>query len=170
MTVAAWLQNDGLFKEQLAIGHRWAEHVVSILTAAGLDAEATPMSVRATVEDRGQYAQELDIVVEGIRVECKSRKLRFTDSPSSYPYRTAFLDTVSGWDAKETKPTAVVLVSQLTGACLVIPVRTSRDSWTTRAIHDRVRNIDERCYECPRELLLPMATFVDWLAKRSPSR
>jgi hypothetical protein len=168
--LSRWMANDNLFTEQLAAGHRWAEVVGDRLRReCGFPVSVTPMTVRASVEDIPRYADDIDIRVghddaPQVVIESKSRALTFTEDPASFPYRTALVDTRSGWDAKETPPAAVVLVSQQTSAMLVISVRRTRRLWTTKYAYDRVRDIYDHWYEVPREALVPMQTLVDWLA------
>lgn len=161
---ARWLENDQLFFEQLEIGHDWAEKVATRLSAAGVGASATPMTRRSSVDHRHEYRNEQDVVIaRGHRaVEVKSRNLAFFEEPSTYPYPTALLDTVSGWNAKHPKPIAVVLVSQITGAMLVAPLSTS-DNWTVTSAHDRVRGIDDRWYTVDVDDLIPFPVFVQRL-------
>jgi RNA polymerase primary sigma factor len=161
---ARWLDNDQLFFEQLEIGHDWAEKLATRLTAAGVSASATPMVRRSSVDHRHEFRNEQDVVLaRGHRaVEVKSRNLAFFEEPSTYPYPTALLDTVSGWDAKHPKPIAVVLVSQITGAMLVAPLSTS-DNWTVTNAHDRVRGIDDRWYTVDVDDLIPFPVFVQRL-------
>lgn len=161
---ARWLDNDQLFFEQLEIGHDWAEKVATRLTAAGVSASATPMVRRLSVDHRHEFRNEQDVVLaRGHRaVEVKSRNLAFFEEPSTYPYPTALLDTVSGWDAKHPKPVAVVLVSQITGAMLVAPLSTS-DNWTVTNAHDRVRGIDDRWYTVDVDDLIPFPVFIQRL-------
>jgi hypothetical protein len=163
-----WIENEALFKAELADGHRWAEAVGTRLIRSGLPARVSPMSVRDNVGDIPEYADELDSVVgdqNPIVIESKSRRLSFTEDPDSYPYETAFVDTCNGWDAKSTKPRAIVLVSQHTTAMLGISVRT-RSSWTVTRTFDRVRRIYDDWYLVPKAQLQPFDHLVDWLHTR----
>jgi hypothetical protein len=167
MPIAAtpWLDNDALFFAQVGIGHRHALHVGTMILAEGLPVQVTKPTLRESVADRAQYLDELDVLVGSrspVTLEIKSRNLRFT-SPADYPFNTAFVDTVSGWNAKPAKPAAVVLVSQITLAALVISVKHTRDSWTTRRGHDGVRNIDDTWYMVPKSGLAPFTTLLKWL-------
>jgi hypothetical protein len=129
-----WFSNDELFAEELHRGHIWARSVASRLREEGLTVEQPEMRWRDSIDDRGRFASEEDLVVplpeERFLIECKSRNLHFSDDPRSYPFPTAFVDTVSGWDQKRLKPHAVVLVSQHTDSMLAIAVRETRDAWT----------------------------------------
>ena len=161
---AAWFENDELFFDELSTGHRFTELVATRLRERGVAAEVTPMERRRTIDDRGEFSSEIDLFAGTDRkpIEVKSRQLTFGTDPRSYPYRTAFVDTVSGWDAKTRKPVAVVLVSQLTQEMLVVPP-SRRAHWTVERKHDRVRNITDSWYCAPRGYLRTFDQFVEWL-------
>jgi hypothetical protein len=50
---------------------------------------------------------------------------------------------------------------------LVVPVRTTRDRWTVKAMRDRIRGIDDRWYECSTSLLVTFDRLVDRLKGRA---
>ena len=166
-----WFDNDELFRQKLETGHRWARAVAERLQAEGIDARLTPLRWRNSIDDRHRFRNEQDVVVntdEGQYViEVKSRDLDFDEEPSSYPYDTAYVDTVSGWDQKDREPTAVVLVSQLTGGMLVVPVRKTRAHWRKVRNFDRRRSISDWWYEVDKQFLKPMSDLISWLATRS---
>lgn len=161
-----WFDNDGLFRSELEEGHRQARKVSLRLEAQGLTTSLTPLAWRSTIDDRHQFSGEIDLKVERLPVEAKSRRLTFTDKPHTYPFATAFIDTVSGWEQKTVKPRAVVLVSQETGCMLVVPVSGSRSQWSIKATRDRVRDIHDEWYVCSRGLLVTFDYFVSWLKKQ----
>jgi hypothetical protein len=84
----------------------------------------------------------------------------------SYPYDSAFVDTLDGWNKKKEKPLAVVLVSQKTSSMLVVPVSTSAN-WGSESKYDRVRGIFETWLTVGREYLKPMEELVSWLKTRT---
>lgn len=159
--------DDELFRHEATIGHRWSDYVCGLLSDAGVLCHTQPLEFASSVADRVRFQQEQDILLDSVGgcIEVKSRRLKFTDSPDSYPYSTAFVDTCHGWDLKQPKPRAVVLVSQLTQACLVIPTSTQA-GWTRRQSFDRVRKIEETWYCAERASLRPLAELVDWLVQK----
>ena len=165
-----WFENDDLFRRELEAGHRWAQVVSQRFQGAGLHVEVTPLEWRKDIDDRHRFAGERDLLVgkSHVHIESKSRRLHFTDDPATYPFDTAFVDTVSGWDQKPSVPVAVVLVSQLTEGMLVVPVRRTRAEWTIEERRDRVRDISDRWYCVRRRLLLPFDDLVQWLLQRPP--
>jgi hypothetical protein len=165
-----WFDNDELFRKELEEGHRWASLVVDRLNEQGVPALLTPLAWRKSIHDRSEFVDETDIVVQTsagpLPIESKSRNLHFTEDPTTYPYPTAFVDTVSGWDKKTTKPFAVVLTSQKTQQMLVVPSRSPSLWWLTTTAYDRTRRIQDVWYEVPCYSLLPFQTLVDALRKR----
>jgi hypothetical protein len=163
-----WFANDALFFEQLEEGHLWALRVGWRLLAEGFPVQVTKPTRRQTIADRGDYADELDIRVgrsDPLILEVKSRALVFTEDPASYPYATAFVDTAKGWKAKWHKPVAVVLVSQRTGSMLVIPVRTTQESWGIEKHTDHVRGFHERFYTVEKRWLQSFDALIGWLRR-----
>lgn len=167
-----WFKNDALFEDELRRGHSWAQRLAEALTAQGLTVDLTPLVLRERIEDRQDFANEGDLVVRTARgrllIESKSRDLAFT-SVEDYPYSTALVDTVSGWDQKQDKPWAVVLTSQITEARLVIPV-SSKPEWRQVERFDNVRQIRDKFYEVERCRLRPFEELVDRLKMLGPPR
>lgn len=165
-----WMNNEKLFVQQLKIGNKWTEYVAEKLRENKINAYATELEVRDTVDDRHRFTNEQDILFESMPgcVEVKSRKIKFFDDPHSYPMQTAFVDTVFGWEKKKPKPLAVVLVSQITKSMLVVPVSTEK-MWGTSTHFDKVRQITETSHTVDKSLLKPFSDFVDWLKNRQDS-
>lgn len=162
-----WFENDELFFDELARGHQWAEFVAERLRRAGFETEVTPMRKRQSIEHRHEFAREIDLLVGPRKApfEVKSRDLSFGEDVASYPYRTAFVDTVSGWDAKDPRPVAVVLVSQRTRAMLVVPPSTAPE-WERESKRDRVRGIDDEWYTISRSRLLTFDELAERMRRR----
>jgi hypothetical protein len=162
-----WFENDGLFLTELQDGHREAIGVADRLRDRGLAVEVTPFEWRETIDHRHRFADEVDLTV-GTRAPChvdvKSRRLSFR-GPSDYPWPTALVDTVSGWEAKTRKPVAVILVSKTTGGLAVVRSST-RAQWTTSRRFDSRRGIEDSFFEVDKELLAPFDEFVEWLHQR----
>lgn len=156
--------DDKFFREQLKVGDYWAEQVAKQIRAAGKFAVASPTEFAETEAEREHFKTfDKDITLSRNRVlEVKSRNLSFTADPASFPYETAFMDTVEGWEAKDVQPTAVAVVSQVTGAVLIAPVSRFAE-WKQSRVYDRVRGFHIRVYECPRGLLKTFGEFVEWL-------
>jgi len=159
-----WFSDTKLFVSQLREGHEFAELVADRMRGHGIAVRVTPMEIRADIEDRHRFADEHDLTVgrhRKIRIDVKSRNLAFT-SRANYPYPTALVDTLPGWRAKTFKPAAIVLVSQITRAMVVVP-RSTEARWTVRRRTDHVRSIDDRFLEVPRGLLRSFEDLVHWI-------
>jgi hypothetical protein len=158
---------DELFRAEATEGHKWAEVVCERMRSHGVACHTQPLQFASSVEDRARFQNEQDISLDVIGgcIEVKSRRLNFTDDPASFPYSTAFVDTCYGWDLKQPKPRAVVIVSQHTGACLVVPTSTQA-GWTRKQSFDRVRRISETWYCAERPSLRPFMELVGWVVAK----
>lgn len=151
-----------IFAEHAKIGQTWAEHVAQDLNKYGIDCKATPLEFAKSVADRARFENEQDIVLEKGCLEVKSRRLKFTDDPESFPYPTAFVDTIFGWEKKSPFPLAVILVSQITEAKLVVPVSTY-EKWGKQHSFDRIRKHSDVWYTVRKEYLRPYSDLKAWL-------
>lgn len=151
------------FLQQLTIGDKWATHVAAQIMEAGKYAYATPTQVAQTPEQIAEFtAKEKDIMLDrGRTLEVKSRSLTFT-GVEDYPYPTVFVDTAEGWHAKEGKAVAVAVVSQVTGAVVVVPVSTE-PMWGVGKVFDSKRGFDIDVLECPKGCLRTFEEFLAWL-------
>jgi len=162
-----WFTNDELFRRELEEGYERAEEVAAALRDRGFRVDVTPLEWRRTIEDRHEFRDEFDLKVgtrRPCRIDVKSRRLEFS-GPADYPYRTALVDTVPGWESKARKPVAIVLVSQFSGGLAVVRAST-RSKWTVRSRFDTVRQIKDDFYEVDRRLLASFNELVAWLERR----
>ncbi len=147
--------SNELFQQQLTIGHKWTTLVAERLNNCGIEAEVTAMDYVDEEAEMGDYADEQDVtLITGHCVEVKSRNLEFGADPKSFPYTTAFVDTVGGWAKKINTPIAVVFASQITGEMLVVMTDTF-DQWGSVKKFDRVRGYSDNFHTVQRRLLLP---------------
>lgn len=162
-----WQENDELFHTELKSGHSWAEQVAEALASNKVKCHVKPVEFRKNYKDRKRFENEQDIILDSMPgcIEVKSRRLSFGPEPSSYPFKTAFVDTQSGWNKKKPKPLAVVLVSRETRDMLVIPVSTS-NQWGIQTSFDRVRSIEESWFTVDKRLLKTFGSLTDWLFDR----
>lgn len=163
-----WGYDDNLFRKEAHIGQTFSQKVAAYLNSRNILCEATELEFAKDVADRERFKKhEQDIIFHkfGGCLEVKSRRLKFNSDPDSYPYGTALVDTVSGWDAKERIPLAVVLISQETDAMLVIPPST-KESWRHFSSFDKIRRINETWYECPKSNLVHMDRLIEFLAQK----
>ena len=163
-----WGYDDNFFRKEAQIGQTFTEIVANYLNYNGIKCRATELEFAKDVADRERFkTHEQDIIFDLMPgcLEVKSRRLQFFPDPNSYPFSTAFVDTVSGWDAKAEVPLGVVLISQMTSSMLVVPP-SSKNLWTQYSSYDRFRKIHETWYQCPKTELKHIDLLVDFLIKR----
>jgi hypothetical protein len=154
-----WFSNDKLFLRELRDGHAWQMLPTVFFALHGLEVVVPSLAVRRDVSERRAWRSSVDIRVGGWDIEVKSRRERFT-SPADYPYPTAYVDTVSGYESKPRPPLAYVLVSRPTGGMLALSVARTRELWTVRESRDRTRGITDAFYEVPRRCLVSLDALV----------
>jgi len=153
-----WVENDALFKKELRQGFKWQLHVAKYFKDLGFDVDVPKLRIRESVNEISEFSDEPDIVWCGRIFEVKSRKVSFT-CPADFPYQTIMVDTVSGWKAKEHKPTEYICVSTLTGAIICLGGET-QPLWTEREAFDYTRKIRDMFYEADKSLWMPVDIMV----------
>lgn len=164
--VDQWMANDDLFFAELEEGYKWELSLYHRLLRDGVSAvHVTPIPANWPRHERREWLSRYgDIAVpdlDGIHLEVKSRRIRFT-SPEDFPYPTVYVDG-EGSRRQKIVPddrVAYVLVSQVTGAVVWVPPGTPTRK---RRIWDRVRNIPVLIHEVPREALLAYGELVEYL-------
>jgi len=171
-----WLSNDALFFRELSRGRRAELLVGTHLLSGGLavyvpELHMSPRQSRLDmIRDQEACRGSVDLYVSHLHsnvwlpLEAKSRRLEFS-TPANYPFETALVDTVSGWKEKAPKPVAVILLSQQTSQCLVVPVSTEA-LWHIERHHDPIRHIEDSFFTCPKHLLRTFDDFVSWAHTR----
>jgi hypothetical protein len=158
-----WQHNDNLFFKELKEGFKWQQLPALFFTLHGCNVDMPDLSIRESIKEAHKWLGETDMLVNGQYVEIKSRNEPFTDF-ESFPYATIFVDTVSGYDAKETKPIAYVMISRPTGAMLCIKGDQS-NAWSIERKFDRTRKIWDDFYMCPKSRLQTMDVLISFLKK-----
>jgi hypothetical protein len=121
-------------------GHRYNEIVAMRFRSEGIGCSVPSLELVSTVaEIKRMTDNDKDIILDnGKVIEVKSRNRRFTEDPQSFPFDELMVDTVSGYNAKKVKPICYVVVSQITGAMLVIPGHTEQ-KWRKQKAYDQAR-------------------------------
>ncbi len=163
MSSLPWFEDDELFEAYLREGYKWASMVAGRLRAAGLEyVELTPYKMRETFADRAEFRGEQDLRIRGMPIEVKSRNLRFSGAPGSYPFSTAFVGSIRKWERFEQRPVAVVLVSQFTGSMLSTIVGECVE-WEEAETYDRIQKRLVLSHAVPRSCLVTFADLVEYL-------
>lgn len=153
--------------ESFHIGGYWSKEVAKVLNSRGIRCHAPDVQIAKDNYERDQMTRfEKDIIFDWSDecLEVKSSTRDFTDDVLQYPYQSLFVDTVSGFDAKATKPLAYVLISQKTRGMVCISPRTVAQ-WKKVHTFDNKRQIMEWFYSAPKTVLRPFDLLVDHLMK-----
>lgn len=159
--MTSWSQNDELFKKELLAGHAWQELPATFFKLHGFEVQTPELKIRESITEASKWLDSTDLIVEGFKLEVKSRNEIFT-SAQSFPYETALVDTVSGYDGKIEKPLAYIMISRPTGSMLCLKAESSQ-GWTVQKKFDHVRKIEDQFYLCDRKLLQPINVLVSFI-------
>lgn len=163
--MSSWSKNDKLFLSELKIGHQWQYLPALFFKLNNFDVEVPELKIRKSIKEASKFIDTVDLKVNGIEIEVKSRNESFT-SPENFPYSTVFVDTVSGFNNKTNKPFAYVMISRSTGCMLWLPTSTYK-KWGTEFKFDRVRKIREQFYNADKKLLKSMESLVKELNEKA---
>jgi len=158
-----WIDDDAKFRKRWEEGENHTKQIAERLRSDGLDVVEPEKSFRKTYADRGKYRDEIDLTVNGYRIEVKSRTKYWT-SLRDYPFDSIFVDTVKKWDRHVPMPLATICVSQKTGAIIVIPAKTSGD-WTRISGIDKDSKHNDEWYSAPNETWQTYEKLVSFLKK-----
>lgn len=160
--IKPWAQNDTLFKKELEIGHAWQDLPATFFRLHGFSAEVTELKFRESISEASKWLDSADLIINNFFIlEVKSRNETFT-SPQSFPYQTALVDTVAGYDGKSEKPLAYIMISRPTGAMLCLRSGSSQ-KWTKQKKFDNVRKIECEFYLCDKKMLQPLDVLVNYI-------
>lgn len=167
-----WPEDEEGFRRNLKVGHLWANLAADYFRCLGLHVDVPEQTIRKDISEADTYTKhDLDMTIEGVRIEVKSRSLksvRFT-SVKDFPYPAPLIDTVRGWDAKIEVPRIVLCVSQVrdadgrwNGAGIWLPVIYTRDEWLKEPHWDSERNMKRRelFYVCRKSLWHDMPALI----------
>ena len=157
--MTAWSKNDELFFKELKSGHAWQRLPALFFELHGFDVKIPELRIRDNIKEASKWIDTVDLLINGLQFEIKSRNEIFT-SPTSFPYNSIFVDTVSGFDSKTSIPFAYLMISRSTGSMLWLSTE-SKNSWTIEEKFDRVRRIREQFYTAGKDLLQPLSSLVE---------
>jgi hypothetical protein len=154
----SWISDSSHFKRELTEGFQYQEGLLIQLWCEGLDIDYNNLEFRKNFADRKRFQNEKDAVVNGHRLEIKSRRLSF-NSVTDYPFDTIIVDTVKKWNLREPKPIALALISRPTKSVIAIPASTESE-WHMIDRVDKVRGFDEQFYVAPKECAISYKGLV----------
>lgn len=164
----SWSQNDALFFKELKEGYQWQQMPALYFQLRGLSVEVPELKIRSSIKEASKWINTPDLLVNGHVIEIKSRNESFT-SGNDYPYPTVFVDTVSGYEAKETKPLAYVIISRPTGSMVVLKTLSSK-GWMVESKFDHVRKIKEDFYVCKPKHLQTLDILVSYIKNHEKTK
>lgn len=159
----AWLDNHSLAEAECRTGWVYEDKVAAYLRREGLHVDQPPKSWRANVQERHAYVNELDLLVSGLRVSVKSRRVEFT-CPDDIPRNRdpLFVDTVRKWGLRDPEPKAVVCISQVTDAMIWTSTHPdAKAAWDVQGAFDATRGYADAFLAAGRDLWSPIDTFVE---------
>jgi hypothetical protein len=161
-----WYKDEAGFAEELARGRKTQIRIAMRLIPLGLWVRVEPFKERKGLASQDPKCQDdQDVEVEGGHMlEVKGRALKF-EGAGDYPYPTVFLGRESRWNARKKLPCAVVIVSEITDATLVIPYDT-RPQWEKNETFDRRRQFIEHGLGAPLSCVVSWERLVEHLTKR----
>jgi hypothetical protein len=161
-----WSENDELFIKELSEGFAWQALPMLFFKLHGFEVQMPELEVREeSIKNASRFFNSKDLFVNGMRIEIKSRKEKFT-SPGSFPYDTAMVDTVKKFTGRKDKPVAYVMISRDTGAMLWVDA-TRHEDWEIIERFDNTRKFRERFFVVSKNKLMPMNTLVQALKRAS---
>ena len=102
------------YHKAMTEGHSFNEMVADRLKIEGIGCTVPELELVSTkAEIKRMTENEKDIILDnGLVLEVKSRNLGFSEDPSLFWQKDIYVDTVSGYEAKITKPYAMRYVLQ----------------------------------------------------------
>lgn len=164
--MSEWNQDEGHFQRRIGTGREREAYVAYRLIAEGLEVSVPALRVRPRYEDRADYRDSRDMICAGQELEIKSTRFAFT-SKRDFPFDPCFVDTEEKIEAKGP-PFAFLIVSQKTGAIMVVPGKT-RDRWVKMSGRDNDRGCPVRWLGCELSLVREFSELVDHLLELQTS-
>lgn len=154
------------YEASFRLGHQYASYVVDELAKHDVMAELQPLEFAKSVADRHRFTlYEKDVITAAGVLEVKSSSRVFGSNPKDYPADNLIVDTAHGFASKVRKPVAYCMVSQRTGAIVVVPV-SSVALWWQDVKYDKQRQMEDVFLMAPKRVLRSFAELVDWIRAR----
>ena len=150
------------YHKAMTEGHSFNEMVAERLKAEGIGCTVPELELVSTKSEIKRMTEnEKDIILDnGLVLEVKSRNLGFSEDPLLFWQKDIYVDTVSGYEAKITKPYAYVMVSQKSGNMLVVHSST-KEKWFKKTVTDPYRKVTDSFYKIEKQHLTSWSSLVD---------
>lgn len=150
------MDNDALARAEFSKGHAFERAVAEFFRAHGLCVTVGKQSIRDDVSERHAYKGEVDLTVNGMSVEVKSRNLR-----KWWP--TMNLCSLSSWDDGKQWVDAWVILNRNTGEMRVCSGVAARKHAFTEETKDPGRNIKSyRVVRIALSHLRPVSALIEY--------
>jgi hypothetical protein len=154
-------QLDFDYHAAMTQGHTYNEIVAQRLISEGIGCTVPELELVTSNADIARLTkEEKDIILDnGLVLEVKSRNLGFSEDPALFWQKDIYVDTVSGYEAKEIKPYAYVMVSQKSGNMLVVHSST-KDKWFKKTVTDPYRKVTDSFYKIEKKYLTTWTSLI----------
>ena len=154
-------QLDFDYHAAMTQGHTYNEIVAQRLISEGIGCTVPELELVTSNADIARLTkEEKDIILDnGLVLEVKSRNLGFSEDPTLFWQKDIYVDTVSGYEAKEIKPYAYVMVSQKSGNMLVVHSST-KDKWFKKTVTDPYRKVTDSFYKIEKKYLTTWTSLI----------
>lgn len=157
-----WTDNDELAKRMIQEGHHWEHVVAGLLAAEGLHVEVQEQTVREDVSEAldGKHLGSVDMFVEGLRTQVKSRNLTKFRDP-------VFLCSERSWKGVGDTTDLWICILRGTKEIRCVSGEKARKHSVCETTRDRVRNIHRYKVRClSLEHWSSLNALVKWISKK----
>lgn len=130
------------------------ERVKSFLERNDVRVEVPQLKVRRSLNEISEFTtREADVLLSGTPfcIEVKGRPNLLFHEAEDFPYEDISVDTVFGYESKQRKPLAYVMVSGRGGGGIVLPTFTT-GQWRRQRKRDHERGVEDDFYFAPKTL------------------
>jgi hypothetical protein len=143
-------------RDRIKKGAIWEGYVAASLAFAGFKVVMEPKRVREDAECPYLFEDTIDLMVQGIKVQVKSRSIQF-NKVADFPFNSIL---ICRYDGKEIPTTAYIMVSQVTGGMIASLPDSKRFIGTQE---DKVRGYSYKAVYAKKESFVDFATLCSWL-------
>lgn len=149
------------YHQAMTEGHSFNEMVAQRLRSEGIGCTVPELELVSSREEiRRMTENEKDIILDnGLILEVKSRNLGFSEDPTLFWQKDIYVDTVSGYEAKNIKPYAYIMVSQKSGNMIVVHGK-SKEKWFTKTVTDPYRHVTDKFYKIDKAHITSWSSLI----------
>jgi len=149
------------FEEKVLDSVKWEQKVGGMLRLQGFDILMKAVRIASVKEAYNFSGSDIYLMCDSgkkLPLEVKSQKYAFTGL-KDYPYAKPAVNSLNAWQRKAEEPLAVIFISTITEACLVIPIYRGIKLFPgTR--HDKSRGVTYKTIDCNKTDMISFEEFV----------